>query len=155
MKKNKKTYVLLSVVLAIWGILGYKIIVGIGSDDVQRNEMALVETYVPIKVKKRDTFVILANYRDPFLGTMPKKAEVKNKRNVVPKKTVLPKKDITYSGSVSQSNTNNRMFFISIDGQQYIMSKKEEIVGVRLVSGNEQQIKVRYNGRTETISLTE
>jgi len=154
-KNNKKTYLLLAVVLAIWGVLGYRIVGSMSSDKVQNNDAALMETYIPKKVKKKDTFVILANYRDPFLGTMPKKSETKKKRKVVPEKVELPKKNIKYSGSVSQSNSNNRMFFISVEGQQYVLSKKQEIDGVRLISGNGQQIKVRYNGRTETITLTE
>jgi len=45
------------------------------------------------------------------------------------------------------------MFFVSIDGQQHIMSEKEEIKGVTLLNGSEESITVRYDGRSETILL--
>jgi len=155
MKKNKKTYVLLIAVFSIWGLLGFKI-VGALNTDAPKQELAMVSKKYSINsIKKRDTFSISANYRDPFLGTMPKAKTPKKIRKKSIKKPEFPKRNISYSGSVGQNGTKARMYFVTIDGQQHIMSNNEIISDVKLVSGNSESIKVRYNGRTETVVLSQ
>jgi hypothetical protein len=155
MKKNKKTYLLLIAVLAIWGLLGFKIFGAIQPNE-PKEELALAsEKYNPSILKKRDTFSITANYRDPFLGTIPKRNTTKRAKKTEAKKSELPKKNIRYSGLVSQNNTKNSIFFVSIDGHQHMMTRNEVIADVKLVSGNSESIKVKYNNRTETIVLTQ
>lgn len=99
----------------------------------------------------KDSFSINADYRDPFLGTLPSTKKKMAQRTI--KKEPVQKRNIMYSGLVTESSTGNTLFFISIDGQQHMMSLKEEINGVTLVYGNDKQIKVRYGGQSETISL--
>ena len=155
MKKKKKTYLLLIVVLAIWGLLGFKIVGALHTDEPEQ-ELALVsQKFIPTILKKRDTFSVVANYRDPFLGTMPKSNIPKKVKKKVIKKPELPKKNIRYSGLVSQNNTKNSIFFVSIDGQQHMMTKNEVVADVKLVSGTTESIKVRYHNRTETIALSQ
>lgn len=153
MKKNQKTYLLLTTVLAIWGILGFKVVGALNPSDSPQELVQLDKPYVPEVFEKQEPFAIAANYRDPFLGTPPKSDTPK----VIVKKKVakpqLPKRNIAYSGSVAQNGTKNRMFFVTIDGQQHIMSKNQEINGVTLVSGNPESIKVKYPGHSETIGL--
>ena len=108
MKKNTKTYILLTIVLGIWGVLGYQIV---GAFDADKPELALTkatEAYVPKTLKKRDTFSITAHYRDPFLGTMPRSKTVKKKNKTKVTKPEEPKRAITYSGSVSQNSSNKK-----------------------------------------------
>ena len=95
----------------------------------------------------------MANYRDPFLGTLPSPPKKVTKQ--LPKKTPVAKKNIVYSGSVAQSGSGNTMYFVTIDGKQYIMSPNEEMDQVKLLKGTTEHIKVRYNGLVETIALTE
>jgi hypothetical protein len=56
-----------------------------------------------------------------------------------------------YSGSVARTGDSKTLFFVTIDGQQHLMSKNEQADGVKLVTGNGEEIKVRYGGITETI----
>lgn len=152
MSKNAKTYVLLGLVLIIWGIIGYKVVKTLSPDE----EPLLVSEPVSFEAKplvKKDTFTLLANYRDPFLGTLPKSERKPSKKQVA--KQPVQKRNIVYSGLVSQSGSGNSLFFVTIDGQQHLMSKKEDKDGVQLLSGSEERIKVRYNGITETISRSQ
>ena len=151
--KNKKTALLLTAVLAIWGILGFKVIGTLVPDNENQPKLVIEPSFVPTKVKKRDTFSIVANYRDPFLGTLPKSEPPKKTKVKTLKKPQPPKKNIFYSGSIAPNGTNNRMFFVTIDGQQHIMSKNQEINKVTLVWGNRESIKVKYPGHTATIPL--
>lgn len=139
---------LLALVLFIWGILGFKIVGAINPPKKKVTNMQIPETDFVGTLKKRDTFSIVANYRDPFLGTPPKNEKVKRI-----KKEETPKKNISYAGSVAENGTNKRLFFVSIEGQQHIIGQNETVAGVTLVKGNQESIKVRYGSRTETILL--
>lgn len=151
-KKNKKTYLLLGVVLTIWGVLGVKIIGALRPTETTPAMGAVVFKATPVTIQKRDTFRISGDYRDPFLGTLPKAETPKKKQPSRPKVT-LPRKQISYLGSIAQNGSNNRMFFVTIDGQQYLMSKAEKINEVTLVWGNAESIRVKYPGHTETIAV--
>ena len=151
MKKNQKTYLLLGTVLAIWGILGFRIVKTLNPPEEKTEIIAEVVSDTLSSIIKRDTFSISADYRDPFLGTMPKKA--KKVKNPKKKKPVAPKRQITYQGSVAQNGSKTRLFFISIDGQQFVFEKGKAIDGVTLVWGNQKTIKVTYTGHTETHTL--
>lgn len=154
MKKDKKTYLLLAVVLSIWGILGFQIFKTVSPSEEIISVYSNTEKIGLIKAKKRDTFSIVANYRDPFLGTMPRSNKPKKKKRL-PKKEVLPEKNINYTGFITESKSGNKVFFLSVDGRQQMLSKNEEFNGVKLVSGDAKKVKVKYNGKIKNISLTQ
>lgn len=150
MIKSVKTYVLLGLVLLIWGIIGFKVVNALSNKpnvpDIQPTQPRLTNI-----VQQRDTFSIIADYRDPFLGTLYNTKKKDKKTGI--KKKLGSKKNILFMGLVSQTGSRNSMFFVSIDGQQHIMSINEEINGVTLLKGDNKKIMVRYDGRSETILL--
>ena len=151
-KKNQKTYLLLGLVLAIWGILGFRIVKSISPSESKTAPVTSDIDFKPTNLKERDTFDMLANYRDPFLGTLPKSQAKKHiNKSTQNKKPELPEKNILYSGYVNDQGSNQKIFFLTVDGQQLMLSKKQEAEGVKLISGSAEKIVVRYNGRTKTI----
>lgn len=140
----------MGLVLIVWGIIGFKVVKTLSPQPEAVASFSPTTSFTE-PVGKRDTFALLSDYRDPFLGTLPPSQRTPPKKPV-PQKAV-PKKNIVYSGLVSQSD--NVMFFVSIDGQQHIMSKNQKIDDVSLLSGNENSIRVRYNGITETIARSQ
>jgi len=153
MKKNQKTYLLLTVVLVIWGILGFKLLGALGSDDEMAETVHVSDSYISPATKKREPLEIAANYRDPFFGTMPKTEQPKKKKVVKKPKPQIPRKNIVYSGSVAQNGAKDRLYFVSINGQQHIMEKNQKINDVTLVWGDTESIKIKYPGHRETIKL--
>ena len=154
MKKNTKTYVLLGIVALIWGIIGYRIISAISSDP-EPQTTAVNADFKPLPVQEKETFTILADYRDPFLGTLPKKTAKKVKRSTKPKAPPAPEIAIAYTGFVADKEAKDNIFFVTINGQQHLMSSGNEIDKVKLLSGNASSIKIRYNNKTKTIQLKE
>ncbi len=154
MKKSARTYLLLGAVLVIWGVLGFRIVKTVNPPDPETTQAPAKDRFQPMKIMERDTFSIAANYRDPFLGTIPKSKKpssakaTKGKQEIKPK---LPEKNITYSGFVNEKGSNQKIFFITVDGQQLMLSKNQQQEGVKLVSGNDENIRVRYNGLTKII----
>ena len=157
MKKNKKTYLLLAAVVGIWGIIGFKFFGAINPSSQEIAEIASNEIFVPQQIKERETFAIVANYRDPFLGTVqaPKKKVKKSTSKPVKKKEVVPTKSIQYTGFITEKNSSQKIFFVMVDGQQKMMSVNDTFQEVKLVRGTKGSIKVKYNGSTQNVSLTQ
>lgn len=152
MNKKTKTYLLLTAVLLIWGIIGYKVLSANSGDtdaEVGFEKVALK----PMQVQEKDTFSILADYRDPFLGTYPKKAVQKKKRAPKPKKAPEPEINVQFSGVMTDKDTKRKVYFVTINGQQHLMSVKSEINKVTLLSGTSTSIRIRANGKTRTVEL--
>lgn len=152
MKKNNKTYLLLALVLGIWGIIGFKVIKVANPAPRLVADMGTNEIFVPKQLKKRDTFSIVANYRDPFLGTVhaPKKT-----RKAIPKKVKrqVPEKVIAYTGFITDKASKQKVFFVTVDGQQQMMGLNDIFKEVKLMGGTKDKIKVRYKGSTRNIAL--
>ena len=70
----------MALVTTIWGVLGFKIVNSINPPEQAVEVQTKLVTFMPKVIKARDTFSILANYRDPFLGTLPKKKKTARER---------------------------------------------------------------------------
>lgn len=157
MKKQNKTYILLAVVLGIWGLIGFKFFAATNPSSPEIAEISSDQIFVPKQIKARETFAIVANYRDPFLGTVqaPKKKVKKRPKVAVKKKKIVPTKSIQYSGFITDSNSKQKIFFVSVDGQQQMMSINDTFQEVKLVRGTKTSIRVRHNGSVQTIALNQ
>jgi flagellar basal body-associated protein FliL len=67
MKNKKSIYILLPIVLFIWGTVMYQFFSFSGIDHKTISESNGFKIK-PLQLKERDTFSINVNYRDPFLG---------------------------------------------------------------------------------------
>ena len=141
----------MGLVLVIWGIIGYRILSTISPEP--NEPLVLAETVLkPLEKIKRDTFSITADYRDPFLGTLRRPGIKKKAKRNRPKKEHFDI-DVRYTGSMLNSNSGQRIFFVTINGQQSLMEKGKQAQGVSLVNGSERTITVRYKGILKKIEL--
>ncbi|WP_422106024.1 hypothetical protein [Winogradskyella sp.] len=148
MKTKKKTYVLLVLVIGVWGTIAYKIVTALHPDmpKMQQQEFVVNTNY---KVETAvDTFSIRKVNRDPFLGTYMIKASPKKTR--VKKQTLLWK-PIQYHGIVK--NGKNKLFIVSIDGKQHLLKKGQTKDSVKLLNGNAKSITMRYKTSSKTFRL--
>lgn len=144
----------MGLVLTVWGILGLRIVRTVNPPTGVSRTVDDIGEFRPVAIKRPDSFDIVADYRDPFLGTLPR-SEVPKKKTAVPKKEVLPEKDIRYTGFITENTTGKKIFFLTVDGQQQMLDENGVLNGVTLVSGDAERIKVRYHGKTKSISLTQ
>lgn len=155
MKNKKNTYILLVVVIFIWGLLIYNFF-SFTNTEAEIPEVSNTISIKPLAVKERDTFSINVNYRDPFLGKMyqpdtnkrksGKKIKVKEKAPVL-----WPR--VVYKGIVSDSKDAKKVFMVIIDGHTHFMKEKEEQQEILLKSGDRKSITIQYQGEQNKITI--
>ncbi|WP_299112272.1 hypothetical protein [uncultured Winogradskyella sp.] len=148
MKNKKKTYILLILVLAVWGTIGYKIISALNPDlpDIQQQDFAVNTNYkLDTKI---DTFSIQTVNRDPFLGTYLKK---KSKKKTKIKRKETQWKPVHYYGIVKKDK--NQMFIVTINNKQYLLKKGQTKDSITLVYGTTKSITMRYKNNSRTFYL--
>lgn len=151
MKNKTKTYLLLAAVLAIWGIIGFKIMSTLNPEPPEAKKQEDRITFTPKSHTAKDTFSIRPAQRDPFLGTLyAKKQESATPRITKPKEEFLwiP---ITYHGTVSKQDSKEKLCILSINGQQHIMKIGQEVQEVKLVKASNADIQVSYKGQRRTV----
>lgn len=156
MKNKKNIYILLPIVLGIWGMVIYRLF-SFSNPDTNIPATASNFTFKPIEVKARDTFSIDVNYRDPFLGKMYSNDVQKKNTSHVPKvkKDTLIWPNIIYKGLVSDSKEKKKVFLVSINGQTYFMNEKTTEQEVTLKKGDRNTIEVLYKGKKNKIGIQE
>lgn len=140
MKNKKLAYILLPVVIFVWGAIAYNII-SYYFDDKSTENMLSTNAIKKNPDAKLDTFSLLLNYPDPFLKAeaayyepviasteSPVKPSIPN-RNTAPKRNINNIKStpiswpaITYCGIIKNKKSNKTCSIIKINGKEYIMS---------------------------------
>jgi len=152
LKNKAKTYILLVVVLGIWGAIGYKIINGIRSDAPQLASQEFDDTFKPKTTSEIEGFSIQKIERDPFMGTM---ANIKKQKTLGISKNMQQPNDsskiIVYGGLVKRQNTKDQVFVVNINNNQYLLKKGQIADSIRLIRGNAKEIVISYNNKSQTI----
>lgn len=155
MKNKKNIYILLPVVLLIWGMVIYRFF-SFERPEEQDTQMQY-DIIKPITVKQKEIFTIDVNYRDPFLGKMY--LPESNKTKIVKRKKApepqIEWPQIIYKGIVSDAKNKKKVFMLVINGQTYLMKEKETEQEMTLKSGNRESIIVKYNGDLTKIFIQE
>ena len=158
--KNVK-YLLAFAVLAIWGLLGYRIYQKLNPGN---------DFFIPppqeifTAVTQTDSFTLLVNYRDPFLGTKLRVPEVpvahtppatRRASTVIPKPVsppqVKPFPQIQYKGLIALK-TGRKAALVNIDGKTMNWGWGESYRELTLLNIYEDSIRVRY-GKAEKVIL--
>lgn len=138
MKKKKVIYFLLPIIVLVWVFVFYQIFGYFFSEPNFAKENTMVK--VNIDEIKKDTFSIVANYRDPFLDA--KKVVVQsshrgNSSSTKKKKALLPVADkpwpvIKYNGMIKNNNSEKRVGIVSIGGKEYLVKEGDVLDEVKV-----------------------
>ncbi|MCK8522548.1 hypothetical protein M0D21_13270 [Aquimarina sp. D1M17] len=153
LKGKKALYVLLPLVLGIWGAIIYQVTDAFSDDDpVLVNTSAV--TFSKIEGKEREVFTISAAERDPFLGTMyiPKK-ELVQPKVTRPKPPEINWPTIRYKGLVTGGQGATAIYLIEINGVDQLMKRNDEVSEVRLTKGTNSWVQLRYKGKTKRFDI--
>jgi hypothetical protein len=153
-------YFLIAGLTLVWGTIIYKVV-----DKLNQNDHTVHEIYKKEKFDysmPKDSFVLIANYPDPFLPTEDSISAGNNlshsmNENQVPAKEIIPPKPafdlnkIQYYGMIANSGNKKRVAIISIGGKDYLAKEKEKIDEVLISRITKEKITVFVNGKKGNI----
>jgi hypothetical protein len=159
MKNKKSIYILLPVVLLVWGLVAYQFF-SFSSNEVKVGKNPNNFVFKPVQFKPKDTFTINVNYRDPFLGKMylaqnenaSKRKGIKLNKPILKTEPIILQ-TIVYKGIVSDTKDKTKIFMLIINGHTFLMKKGDSEIDVFLKDGNRESITVKNKGTLQTILL--
>ncbi|MFC4816007.1 MULTISPECIES: hypothetical protein [unclassified Flavobacterium] len=168
MKNKKSIYILLPLVLGIWGSVLYQFF-SFSEQEEQLNTGSVHPVNLsPIKKFAADTSEIDVNFRDPFLGgsyqsvstnsTSSNGRPVKSAKKVKPQikiKEPLVWPEIKYKGIVSDTKNKNKVFMLVINGRTYLMKIGSTENEVTLIEGDRETIDVKYKNEVNLFVIEE
>ena len=164
MKGKKMTYILLGGVVLVWGLIFMRIYKSMFSDsDVAIASRPVIRKEHQYEVK--DTFELIAKYRDPFLGNVQSSVRPAvftgsvNTFGNKPKVTPKPKEPevfidwsiISYIGLIKNPGSNKNVSLMSIRGNEYLMEEGNVRDDVKLIQNLKDSVKVSYSGKEKYI----
>lgn len=159
MKNKKNIYILLPLVLFVWGAVLFQIFSFTNAEEIVSNNSPEFN-FKPLKVNKKASFAINVNYRDPFLGKMYSAETESSVKTKSSKSTKTPKQveqlvwpNIVYKGLISDSKSKNQIFMLIIDGKNYYMKIGDTENEIFLKKGDKESIYVKYKGNLNLIML--
>lgn len=152
MNNKTKTYLLLALVLGIWGTVAYKIVNGLGSDLPIAENIEVETTFKPMDLGVKDTFSIKLPEKDPFLGTLVSKSKTSSTvTSSTRKQSYFP--SVIYKGMVQNQQSKDKVFVLQIKSKQYLLKNGQIADSVKLVSGNAKSVTVIYKSQRKTLTL--
>ncbi len=152
MKNRNNSFLLVLVVILVWGIIGYKVY----KVKYPSNESFHIENsttaFIPEEIIEAKQFTIKLNYRDPFLGNLEEKKQKNKSKYILNKSITFPK--IYYKGMLSsKGKVSKTIFFVMINGKELFLSAGEQEEGVKLLKGSHKEIKVSFKNIKKTIPI--
>lgn len=137
-------YFLLPLVVAIWGIVIYKV-VGAITHEPEPLKNTPVRSISENRIFKKDTFSLIPVNRDPFLGHYYKKPTPKPKP-VAPAMEDVQWPSITYLGQVSDTGKPSAIHILEINGKQLLIESGSEAEGIKILSASKGKVTLIYKG---------
>jgi hypothetical protein len=144
MKGKKSTQaVLLVFVLAVWGVIFYKIYDKLTAEDDEPVAFDLPGNSLPL-AHAVDTFKLLANYNDPFAyesfrearreASAPSAPAVKPIVKIAAKPTLaVADPQVKYLGMIRNNASKKKVALVIIDGKSSMLQEKQSLDDVKLL----------------------
>ena len=156
MEKKKLNYILIFVLVVVWGLVVYRLFFkGKGTVVSTSPTMTVVED---VEVLSIDTFQLLSTYRDPFLGSIKKPVVYSAPRPKVQKIVpVVPKEKpkpidwsfIHYKGSINSKDRKTGL--VNFRGQSMIVHEGDSLGDVYIKNILPNQITIIFKDSTKTL----
>ncbi|MDN3580783.1 hypothetical protein [Mucilaginibacter flavus] len=162
LKKNKiLTYVLIVVMLMVWGMIIYRIVIAYssGGDEAYIAPPPIKEVFNDYAIP-RDTSRLLLNYRDPF-GLAAKKDTIKPSLRVQPRAVTKMANPVIsfnwgvvrYSGYIKNPGSKKLVAFMHINGKAAEMDEGETVDQIKLLKNLKDSVLVKHEGKTKYIHI--
>lgn len=162
MKNKKVTYLLLTCVLALWGVIFFRIFSSMGSEDVIIAPASKDKVeYFNLVNHATDTIALRLNYRNPFatLGTtfISEKIDYTLHKEDISKRVavapIVKWSSIQYTGYINNATTKRKVTILIIDGKEFMLSDGQHLNGIKLIKNETDSVKLQFQKETKYIKL--
>lgn len=146
-------YILLPLVLGLWGYIGWKIVDGLQGDEATSYNVPAV-SLLNDTLAVPETYTLQANYRDPFLGKSVTSFSGSG-GSAMPKKNTSPKKTITQPaitnwpvivyGGMIQKKQGQPLALLQVNGQDYLLKTGEKAADISVISIHRDSVVLNWN----------
>ena len=169
MKNKKLQFILIPAVLAIWGLIGWKIVNRGADDELPDMEVSIPERGSQYQVQV-DTFSLHAGYSDPFLDrsllkkrsssnipveqlggrrTPPKQPPKQSKPTATP--IIWP--EVACLGRYKNKASTEQMVIVKVAGRERPMRQGDILMDMELLSIQSDSIVLKYKEETKALAL--
>jgi hypothetical protein len=166
MKNKKMTYILIPIVILVWGIVIFKIF-NYTDDSNGANTSPVFSASNEVLSLEKDTFSIIAQYKDPFLGKNSNyydsefgdESESQPENSTQVKVPELKKEEpkvavkfpaLVYGGLIYNAKTKKTIALLKINNREYLVNKGDNIDNVEMVEIYNDSIKIKYSNQFKT-----
>lgn len=156
MKSKLSTPVLIVLVIAVWGLVFFRLFNSWTDDGYERSvsQNFVKETYNDYSFE--DTTRLNLNYRDPFrISARPFKAVMSVPAGTKPGRPVQSSPSwavITYSGYI-KNPAGKTLALVNVNGKNTLLAEGQKVDNIKLVKNFKDSIKVSSEGRIKFISI--
>jgi hypothetical protein len=165
MPKGKKSlYFLIPAVLAVWGLIIYRVAISQQQDNV--SESIMTEEVFIKQESNNDTCKMIWTYRDPFLDRPADQISDQNfdfsagqnsgisNIKIGSYKTPEPEKKvqwpaINYHGLIRNKSNGKMVAVFTINNHQFLLAEKQNSGGVYVENADNKKAVVQYGGETK------
>jgi len=166
MKKKGFTYLLLALLIAVWGYAIQRILVAVKTNDSNIPSFTKRANSVSLDVDYytwSDSMPISLDYRDPILSetgtristkTLGEEENTENfdafastEQYFVPE----PDPEVRYLGFIQNEKNKKPVAIIEIQGEQKMISRNDQVGEIKVIHIAPDNIKIVANGQTKTI----
>lgn len=168
MQKKGLKYLLIALVVLIWGLVIYRVVQGMGGDTPTGVAVRQPEKLKPVVVV--DTFSLMANYPDPFVdqpdSVVDEPNPAKDPHRFPPGTLASPVgmpqgfngpvfniSDLLYVGFIGNSSTRKRTAIIRYKGAEYTVKEMDKIEGIKILKIAAGAIQVSFDGERHTVNM--
>lgn len=160
MKASKTTFFLVTVLLLVWGVIGYTIYHSFGEGDTSHLPVTTKNT--SLLTEATDTFSLLLNYTDPFSTVYrgaSKSVDVPTSKPVVIKQTATAKKTVVstnlqlkYMGMMGKAKEGNYSLLVEVNGADMLIQKGDRIEGYAVKRATEDTLVLIKGAEVKTFT---
>ncbi|MGN6640577.1 MAG: hypothetical protein ACTHJ8_16820 [Mucilaginibacter sp.] len=163
MKNKKLTYLLIVLVLGLWGMIVYRIFNAVTANDDDN----IAQSVKPLKealndyAMVKDTATLSLHYSDPFKAAQNIRKDtvaashprVVIRHNLRPAPPAINWSVITYSGYIRNPGSKKLIALLNINGRSAALAEGETREQVKLLKNLRDSIKISYQGKTKFITI--
>lgn len=156
MNKKKRTLYLLISVVAIYAAIITRFLFLSDEGDAVELANTSVNTFTPTQYQVQKNFKIINNYRDPFLGDIPRKV-ISNKTDTSisiqePENTFFP--EVQYLGVISDTGGAKKVLSLRINSREYVLREGSVTDSIQIISGDQKKMVVSFKGKKKVINIS-